>query len=50
MRIFKQEMKEWKIKCESKKEQIRKMERKKASENIYYQGERKDGKAEGFGI
>ena len=50
MRIFKEEMKDWKKKFANKKEKIRKMERKEFKENQEYQGERKDRKAEGFGI
>ena len=40
----------WKKNFCCKKAEIQKMERKELKENREYQGERKDGKAEGSGV
>ena len=50
MMIFRFELEEWKKLFEEKKKEIKKMPREKISEDREYQGEKKNGIIEGFGI
>ena len=50
MKIFKQEMKEFKKSLPEKREKIKEIKRERWSENYEYQGEKKNGLRHGFGI